>query len=58
MKRRWIAFLLFCVLLLTLAAACGRRNNVDNNGTDNGSNHFTNPTIGCYTNEAKKPASD
>lgn len=38
MKRRWIAFLLFCVLLLTLAAACGRRNNEDNNGTNNNAN--------------------
>lgn len=36
MKRKWIAMVLACALLLTMAAACGRRNNAaeENNGNN------------------------
>lgn len=41
MNRKWIALLLACVLLLTLAAACGRRNDKveENNNVNNGVNN-------------------
>lgn len=41
MNRKWIALLLACVLLLTLAAACGRRNDSveENNNVNDGVNN-------------------
>lgn len=43
MNRKWIALLLISVLLLSLAAACGRRNNAaQDNQTNNNMNNGTN----------------
>lgn len=43
MNRKWIALLLICVLLLTLAAACGRRNDtVEENANNNANNDVNN----------------
>ena len=45
MNRKWIALLLSCALVLTLAAACGRNKNdaADKNDANNG---VTNPNNG------------
>lgn len=44
MNRKWIALLLSCVLVLTLAAACGRNKNTttDNNNVNDGVNDNAN----------------
>ncbi len=46
MNRRWIALLLSCVLLLTLAAACGKSDESDKTDNDNMQDNATpnNPT--------------
>ena len=42
MKRKWIALMLCCVLVLTMAAACGRRDNKDENNANNNVNDNVN----------------
>ena len=55
MNRKWIALLLICVLLLTLAAACGRRNN---NAEENNTGNNVNDNINNGNPENNVPGND
>ncbi|MBR5537073.1 MAG: hypothetical protein IKU58_04155 [Clostridia bacterium] len=52
MNRKWFALVLACVLLLSLAAACGRKDDAGNAQNNDTNNEMTTPTenVGSNTN--------
>lgn len=56
MNRKWIALLLSCALLLTMAAACGRRN--DTTADENNVNNNANDDINNGNPENNVPGND